>query len=163
MAAPKGTTDLERVNDVVGAPVILGPLLCAASYQGRSPASTSLRVVARRGAKIFQHGRYCVRWQKYLFALAAGHCQRVQLNNGTLAWRQDALRNRRLAGPAVNGQAVIVGDSEGYVHFLSPDDGRLVARLSLGGGPIHAPIQTTLHGVLVQLGSGSTLVMLTTN
>ena len=72
------------------------------------------------------------------------------------------MRNRRLSGPAANGQAVVVGDLEGYAHFLSPDDGRLVARLALGGGPIQAPLQTTLHGVLVQLGDSS-LVMLTTN
>ena len=162
VAAPKGTTDLERVNDVVGAPVIIGPLLCAATYQGKltcfdvsqggrpvwSKDFSSTAGIATDGKNIYSPSQQDI-------------VNAFQITNGTLAWRQDALRNRRLSGPAANGQAVVVGDSDGYVHFLAPEDGRLIARLSLGGGPILAPIQTTLHGVLVQLGD-STLVMLTT-
>lgn len=162
VGVPKGTTDLERVNDVVGAPVILGPLLCAASYQGKLTCFDVSQGGRPSWSKDFSSTAGIASDGKYIYSPSQQDIVNAfQLNNGALAWRQDALRNRRLAGPAANGQAVVVGDSEGYVHFLSPDDGRLVARLSLGGGPIQAPLQATLHGVLVQLGD-STLVMLTT-
>ncbi|MCC7227466.1 MAG: outer membrane protein assembly factor BamB [Burkholderiaceae bacterium] len=163
VGVPKGTSDLERVNDVVGAPVILGPLLCAASYQGKLTCFDVSQGGRPAWSKDFSSTAGIASDGKYIYSPSQRDIVNAfQLDNGALAWRQDALRNRRLAGPAANGQAVVVGDSEGFVHFLSPDDGRLVARLSLGGGPIQAPLQATLHGVLVQLGD-STLVMLTTN
>ena len=163
VGSPKGTTDLERVNDVVGAPAILGPLLCAASYQSKITCFDVSQGGRPAWSKDFSSTSGIAIDAKRLYSPSQQDIVTAfDIRNGTLAWRQDALRNRRLAGPAANGQAVVVGDLEGYVHFLSPDDGRLVARLALGGGPIQAPLQTTLHGVLVQLGDSS-LVMLTTN
>ncbi|CFW39201.1 quinoprotein [Bordetella pertussis] len=72
------------------------------------------------------------------------------------------MKNRLLTAPALLGEAVAVGDFEGYVHFLSRSDGRLLARLSVGGGAIVSPPQTTSQGVLVQTGNGS-LVMVRAN
>lgn len=163
VGTPKGTTDLERVNDVVGAPVIVGPLMCAAAYQSRITCFDVSQGGRPAWSKDFSSTSGVAVDGKNLYASTQQDIVTAfQLNNGGLVWRQDALRNRKLSGPAANGKAVVVGDLEGYVHFLSPDDGKLVARLALGGGPIVAPLQTTLHGVLAQLGD-STLVMLTTN
>src|SRR5690606_15710391 len=36
VSAPRGASDLERITDVVGEPVLVGPLLCGVSYQGRT-------------------------------------------------------------------------------------------------------------------------------
>src|SRR5690606_14222582 len=35
VSVSRGATDLERINDVVGAPQVVGPLLCGVTYQGR--------------------------------------------------------------------------------------------------------------------------------
>jgi outer membrane protein assembly factor BamB len=48
-----------------------------------------------------------------------------------------------------------VGDYEGYVHFMAADDGRLLARIAVGGGKISAPLIATPQGVLVKTGDGS--------
>ena len=39
----------------------------------------------------------------------------------------------------VRGRAV-VADQEGYLHWLSADDGRIVARVHAVGGPVSAPL-----------------------
>ena len=55
------------------------------------------------------------------------------------------------------------GDYQGYVHFLSPEDGRLIGRLAVGGGAIVAPLTTTAdQGILVQAGDSS-IVFITAN
>ena len=47
---------------------------------------------------------------------------------GTPRWRQDALRLRDLTAASRFGRAIVVGDLEGYVHWLDPDDGSFLAR-----------------------------------
>ncbi len=163
VAVPKGSTDLERVNDVVGAPAIIGPLLCAVAHQGRiicfdiaaggrpvwsKPFSSNV------GMTVDNRHAYAPNTQDVVSAF--------NLQDGSVAWKQDALRYRRLTSPAAIGSAVAVGDFEGFVHFMAPDDGRMLARLSVGGGAIRAPLLATTQGVLVQTGDGN-LIMIVLN
>lgn len=163
VAAPKGSTDLERVNDVVGSPALIGPLLCAVAHQGRvicfdiaqggrpvwsNPFSSNV------GMSIDNRFVYAPNTQDVVSAFA--------LQDGKVAWKQDALRNRKLTAPASLGNAIAVGDYDGFVHFIGSDDGRLLARISVGGGAIRAPLTATPQGVLVQTGDG-TLNMIVTN
>jgi outer membrane protein assembly factor BamB len=163
VAVPKGSTDLERVNDVVGSPAIVGPLLCAVAHQGRiicfdiaaggrpiwnKPFSSNV------GMTVDNRHAYAPNTQDVISAF--------NLQDGSVAWKQDALRNRRVTSPAAIGSAVAVGDYEGFVHFMAPDDGRMLARLSVGGGAIRAPLLATTQGVLVQTGDGN-LIMIVLN
>jgi len=155
VALSKGSTDLERVNDVVGLPALSGSLLCAVAFQGRVVCFD----IAAGGRTVWSKdfsssvGLTIDATQVYVpnehDALSA-----FSLKNGGLAWRQDALRNRKLTSPAALPGAVAVGDLEGFVHFLSLADGQLLARILVGGGAISAPLVTTSQGVLVQSGDG---------
>ena len=42
---------------------------------------------------------------------------------GTQLWRQEALRLRDVTAPTRYANTLVVGDFEGYLHWLSPDDG----------------------------------------
>ena len=59
--------------------------------------------------------------------------------SGDIAWTQEKLLYRGLSGPLVTQAAVLVGDSEGYVHALARNDGRLLARWSTDGSAVVAP------------------------
>jgi outer membrane protein assembly factor BamB len=163
VATPKGGSDLERLNDVVGAPRLVGPLMCAVAYQGRIvcfDVSQGGRTVWAKdfsgtvGLGADETAVYAPDQHSVVYAYS--------LRDGTELWKQDALRNRRLTAPVAIGQAVAVGDYDGYVHFLSSSDGHLLARLSVGGDAILSPLQTTSQGVLVQTGNGN-LVMIGVN
>ncbi len=160
VAAPKGATDLERVNDVVGLPVLAPPLLCAVAFQGRilcfDLASGGRPVWSKNfsssvGLTIDSTQAYSPSQSDAVSAFA--------LKDGALNWTQDALRYRKLTSPAVLGNAVAVGDYDGYVHFMAADDGRLLARIAVGGGQIHAPLIATPQGVLVKTGDGSLVLI----
>ena len=163
VATPKGSTDLERVNDVVGSPAIVGPLLCAVAYQGRITCfdvsaggrpAWSKDYSSTVGLAIDARQAYAPNQSDVVTAFS--------LQNGNVAWKQDALQHRKLTSPGVLPQAVAFGDYDGFVHFLAPDDGRLVARITVGGGAVRAPVQATQQGILVQTGD-STLVMIVLN
>ncbi len=155
VALPKGSTDLERVNDVVGLPALSGTLLCAVSFQGRVVCFD----IAAGGRTVWSKdfsssvGLSSDAAQLYIpnerDAISA-----FDLKNGGLAWRQDALRHRKVTSPVALPGAIAVGDFEGFVHFLAPADGQQLARILVGGGAIQAPLVATPQGVLVQSGDG---------
>lgn len=63
----------------------------------------------------------------------------LDAETGAQAWKSEALKYRRLSPPGWFNGYVVVGDYNGYLHWLKPDDGTLVARTRLGSDPIIAP------------------------
>jgi len=160
VSVSRGATDLERISDVVGAPLVAGPLLCGVTYQGRMTCFD----VAQGGLPAWDipfssHSGMTHDGRNAYAVTQRDVVQAVSLANGEQVWSQDALRNRRLATPAIVGSAVAVADYDGYVHFLSRSDGRLVGRLSVGGGAVLSPLVGTSAGVLVQTGNGNLVLV----
>jgi len=64
------------------------------------------------------------------------------------------LRLRGVSGPAVRGNVVAVGDAEGYVHFLSREEGAFVGRVKSDGSAIRVPLQQVRGSFLSQSTGG---------
>jgi outer membrane protein assembly factor BamB len=69
---------------------------------------------------------------------------------GTQLWRQEALRLRDLTAPTRFANTLVVGDFEGYLHWLSPDDGSFLARARAAGQRISAAPLVVGQNVYVQ-------------
>ena len=160
VASPKGATELERVTDVVGEPVVQGREVCAAAYQGRVACYdlASGRQIWARDVSSLTGVSFDARYALVSDDRDAVHA--LDRTNGRSVWKQDRLTHRRLSRPASAGAAVAVGDLEGYVHFLARDSGAFIARYSTGGGAVRAaPVNLPSGGLLVQTQNG-TLVAL---
>lgn len=156
----RGATDLERINDVVGAPLAVGPLLCGSSYQGRIVCFD----LAQGGMPLWQQDYSTITGIATDGQFVFGSNQRdvvtaFSLGDGTVIWSQDGLLNRKLSGPAVINDQVAVGDYQGYVHFLSRSTGRLQGRVNIGSGAIVSPLVSTAYGVLAQSGNGNLVLV----
>lgn len=156
----RGATDLERINDVVGAPVAAGPLLCGSSYQGRIVCFD----VSQGGFPVWQVDYSTTTGIATDGQMVFGANQRdvltaFSLQDGTVVWTQDQLRNRKLSGPTAINNEIAVGDFQGYIHFLSRSDGRLLGRVSVGSGAVVSPLVSTEYGVLAQSGNGSLVLV----
>ncbi|MDO8351705.1 MAG: outer membrane protein assembly factor BamB, partial [Gallionella sp.] len=69
-------------------------------------------------------------------------------------WKNDQLLRRDVSAPYAQDDFVIVGDYQGFLHGLSREDGRFVARIKLDGSAIQtAPVQMD-DGLLVQTRNG---------
>ena len=67
-----------------------------------------------------------------------GHVVAWKRADGQRAWSTDRLLHRGLGTPLALGRSVVVGDSYGYVHMLSREDGSLLNRLATDGSAIAA-------------------------
>jgi len=76
--------------------------------------------------------------------------------SGSARWSQDALMNRKLSNVSVLGGLVVVGDFEGYLHWMDHTDGRLIARTRVGSDPITTGLQV-YNNVLYVQGDGGEL------
>ena len=65
-------------------------------------------------------------------------------------WRQEALRLRDLTAPTRYANTLVVGDFEGYLHWLSPDNGEFLARERAAGQRISGPPLVVGQNVYVQ-------------
>jgi outer membrane protein assembly factor BamB len=133
---PKGTTELERIADIAGMPVVAGRDACAAAYQGRVACFDSVTGAAR-WAKDFSSDVGVAVDERNLYAADDhGTVNAFVRDTGTGVWRNNKLANRRLSTPAAVNRTVAVGDSQGYVHFLSREDGAFVARVATDGSSL---------------------------
>jgi len=155
VALPKGATELERVSDVVGAPVVLEREVCAATYQGRVgcyETATGRQVWARDVSSLTGVSLDA----RYAFVSDdKGVVQAFDRTNGRSVWKQDKLANRQLSLPQPYGEVVAVGDFEGYVHLLARETGAFVGRYATGSGPVRAAPQPIPGGLLVETQSGA--------
>jgi len=154
VSLPRGTTELERVTDVVGQLAVDGRHVCAAAYQGRVTCFDG-----RNGNTLWSRDMSSVTG----VSLDARHAyvsddkgavHALDRASGRSLWKQDKLAYRQLSLPFPIGSAVAVGDLEGYVHFLAQDSGAFVARIATDGGAVRAAPIRLPSGFLVQTSNG---------
>jgi outer membrane protein assembly factor BamB len=159
VASPRGSNEIERIADIVGAPVLAGGEVCASAYQGRVGCfeASSGRVSWAR--ELNASGGTDVDARLLVACDDKGHVHAFARSGASL-WRQEQLAGRVLCGPALSPAHVVVGDAQGLLHVLSRDDGVVQARLSLDGSAITAAPRVRGKRIVVQTQAG-TLAALT--
>ena len=157
VTSPRGTNEVERLNDLVGPLLRVGDSLCARAFQ------TAVGCVALSNSGGSE--RATLRWSRNAggqqalggdaeFVFGADGTDRLsawRAASGDLAWTNERLLYRGLSAPLSAGKTVMFGDVEGQVHFLAREDGRSLLRLATDGSPVVA--QPVL--------SGSTMLVVT--
>ncbi len=137
VAQPHGRNEIERLVDVDAPPLLWGERLFAVAYQGRVIAidMRSGRLVWTRDVSSYV-GMDADRAAVFV-ADQNGQVVALDQSGGASLWRQDKLHGRALSGPSLHGDAVVVGDFEGYLHWLARDDGHLVGRYRLSSAAVN--------------------------
>jgi outer membrane protein assembly factor BamB len=134
---PRGATEIERISDVLGSPLISGRDVCAASYQGRVSCFdvASGRPVWSRewsavgGVEVDARNVYACDARGFVTCLSRGE-------RGSPVWTQEILKARELSAPILTGSALLVGDQSGLIHALRASDGTVIGRLATDGSAI---------------------------
>lgn len=138
VASPGGASELAGIADVDGDIKQFGNEVYATSYNGHLAG-----LAVESGELLWRREMSSVLGPEVAF----GNVFATDIDSvvrafdrlsGTTIWTQDALRARRLTAPALLGDMLVVGDFEGYLHFLSSDTGDMLARIRHFGEPIRA-------------------------
>ncbi|MBF6992171.1 MULTISPECIES: outer membrane protein assembly factor BamB [Cupriavidus] len=151
---PKGVSEIERLNDVTGQPMISGRQVCATTFQGRV-ACLELASGQPQWGKDFSSPSGPAQDDNAIYASdEQSVVHAFDRQNGTERWKNDQMRNRRLGAPLALGRSVVMGDFEGYVHFLSREDGQVVARMKTDGSAITAAPVVAGQTLVIQTRDG---------
>lgn len=131
VAQPKGVTEIERIADITSLPFVDGPLLFSVAYQGRIAAIDRKNGQVLWNRDISSYSGLTAEDGKLFVSHTLGSVYSLDYENGRTFWRQGNLANRRLTKPLSMGTFIAVGDLEGYIHFLSRDDGSFVGRIKI--------------------------------
>lgn len=161
VSVPKGTTELERVTDVIDVPWIGEREACAVAYQGRVACFDLGNGNQIWGRELSSSAGLGVDARYVYVSEDRGAVSALDRASGTSLWRQDKLGNRRPTAPLALGNEIAIGDVQGYVHLLARDNGAFVGRFATDGSPIRAAPVRIPNGFLVQTANGG-LYALTT-
>jgi len=155
VAEPKGATELERVSDIGGTPVVFEQDLCTVTYQGKVGCFDVATGVAKWTKDASSDVGVSVDQRFVFVADDKGSVAAFSRDGGASAWKTDVLQYRQLSTPLSFGRTVAVGDFEGYVHFLSREDGTMLGRVSLDSSPIKSVPLLAGSNMIVQTQSGT--------
>ena len=160
VSTPSGRTELERMVDIDGDPLLVDDTLYVTSYQGDLAAVSVETGVVLWRRKLSSYVGAGGDWRQIYSVDTQGQVWAIDQRNSSAVWKNDKLLHRRLSAPAVLGDYVLVGDFEGYLHWLAREDGRIVARVRVGSDPISAT-PVVIDGVVYVYGDGGRLQALT--
>ncbi len=138
IASAQGTFPVQRMIDIDANPIIYNHTIYAVTYQGQI------------GSLDFASGK--IYWLHELSSFtgittdgervyvtdACGNVWAFDSRTGGVIWRQTQLLARNLTAPVIMGCYVVVGDAEGYLHWLSKVDGHFAARTKMDSSGILA-------------------------
>ncbi|MCB1869793.1 MAG: outer membrane protein assembly factor BamB [Gammaproteobacteria bacterium] len=159
LGIPSGRSELERMVDIDGDPLVVGNAIFVTSFQG------DMAAVSRENGQVYWRKKLSsfvgpgADWNNLYVADAQGQVWAIQPSSGTAIWKNSDLLNRWLSPPVVLGEYVVVGDFEGYLHWLSSRDGRLVGRIRIGDDPISSAPVVDNDRLYVYSDSGTVVAM----
>jgi len=155
VSLPRGATELERVTDVIGLPVVSEREVCAVAYQGRIGCFELGSGQAVWGREMSSTSGMS-QDARYIFVSdEKGAVHALDRIGGSSVWKQDKLSLRNLSAPLALGREIVVADIQGFVHLLSRDSGAFVGRVATDGSPVSTnPALLPNGGFLVQTRNG---------
>ena len=151
VAQVEGRSDIDRMASI-GGEILVGPDgIYAASYKGKVGVFAPESGSPGWSHSLVTYGGLARGGDTLYVSDASGTVWALDHGTGGALWKQEALAWRWLSTPAVQGGYVVVGDLQGYLHWLRPDSGAIVARERIGGNKdaIRGTPQVSADGILV--------------
>ncbi|MFO1430851.1 MAG: outer membrane protein assembly factor BamB [Candidatus Competibacteraceae bacterium] len=156
IAIPRGRTDLERMVDIDADPRIVGSTLYIAAYQGNITAVNLRDGGTLWSRDISNYSGLDADTSRVYITDDSDTVQALDSRTGQTLWQQTGLIGRKLSTPVVSEGYLVVGDFEGYLHWLDIDTGKIIGRVRVDSTGIRvAPVSR--GGIVYVLSEGGTL------
>lgn len=129
---PHGRTELERLADIDSPLLVSGQNVYAVGFQGRVAMLALDTGQVWWSHELSSHRGMCIDDEALYVSTADGEVVALRARTGAEVWRQPALLHRGLSAPASMDDVIVLGDFQGYVHWLDKASGAIAARVSGG-------------------------------
>lgn len=151
-----GSSEVERMSDVDGAPIVDNNELFAISYSGQM---LGIDLTSRQVKFVNEQASLkslAVNAQQVVATSLAGQVAAYDRNSGAVLWQNDELGYRQLTNPVMIGNYIAVGDLDGVVHLFDSATGTIVSRVQTKGA-LHT-LQVQGSRLLTQSNSGQVAI-----
>jgi len=154
VAPARGRTEVERLADVDSPINIVDQDVYTASFNGRtaSLALESGQILWSQDVSSY-HG-LSADWTAVFVTSSVSHVVAMSRTSGSVIWVQEELHQRGLTAPTPVANSLVVGDFEGYVHWLDATTGELIGRVQVDDTAIVAQPRVAGDVVVVLAESG---------
>lgn len=155
IAQPGGATEISRLGDVGVTPVIADEIAYAVAYNGNLAAIDlrSGQIMWRR--EFGSINDFIIEGNNIYMVDQNDRVLALDRNGGSIIWSQSDLLHRNLTAPAIYQGNLVVGDSEGYLHWLSLSDGSFVAQNKVSGSGLLSGPQVVNNNLIIQARNGT--------
>lgn len=155
IATPQGSNTVSTMVDIDATPAIHDEIIYAATYQGNVAA-----LAANSGHILWQHpvstfNSIAIDDNQLYISQDDSSLLAFDQKTGNIQWKQDSLLHRQITGPALIDDYLVVGDSEGYLHWIATSDGHLVGRNKIDSSAILGTPVVVDHIIYVTSSSGT--------
>ncbi len=151
VADPDGRTELDRAADVDGEIQVGSDAVFATSFHGQSMAMSLNNGRPLWTRDIGSYGGLSMNDSLLVVADKQGVVHGLNRADGSGTWKQEGLQRRMLTTPVIQGDYAVVGDLEGYLHWLKLENGEIVARVRVQSAILRGTPVISGEGVLFAL------------
>jgi len=152
---PTGRSELERLVDVSAGLQVVGNDVYVVGYHGRAVGIDLATGVILWQQDMSSYAGLTADFGNVYVTNDFDAIVALDRNGGAQVWRQEALRLRDLTAPTRYANTLVVGDYQGYLHWLDPANGKFVAREHAAGARISAAPLVVGQNVYVQSEDGT--------
>lgn len=160
IAIAKGQSEIERIVDVDGTPLVSGNAVYAASFQGNLFAFTARNGNPRWRFETSTYRQLAEGFDNIYLVDEKSRLYAIDSGSGEVRWEQSQFLHRQLSAPVVFAGYLVVADYKGYLHVLSQVDGSVVGRARVDNSGVRAPMRVIDDRLQVYTNDGK-LVALT--
>ena len=138
ISAARGRSELERMVDIDSEPMIVDGTVYIATFQGHVAAVQLETGRILWSSDLSSYAGFSADEQNIYVSDEDSHVWALDRFSGTVLWEQDSLHARAATAPAAIGDQIVVGDLEGYLHWINKKNGEFTARKRLCKEPVIA-------------------------
>ena len=138
ISAARGRSELERMVDIDSEPMIVDGTVYIATFQGHVAAVQLETGRILWSSDLSSYAGFSADEQNIYVSDEDSHVWALDRFSGSVLWEQDNLHARATTAPAAIGDQIVVGDLEGYLHWISKKTGDFTARERLCKDPVIA-------------------------
>ena len=142
IARPQGRTEIERVVDIDGSPVVSAQTVYVTSFNG------TLRALSTNGDTLWSQANSSysspvVINGRVFVSTNDGQVKAFDAKEGFPIWENSILLRRNLSAPQNLNGFLMVADFEGFVHVFDTETGEVIARFQVDSKGVRSPMLAT--------------------